>query len=64
MVQWEQVGWVFPEWMTNKNPQWGASDFWAPELHVVDQRWSLGNNIISLIDAMVEWDVLIIMLLL
>lgn len=38
LVHWNQVAWVFPDWLANKNPVWASEDFWAPELHVVGGR--------------------------
>ena len=46
LMNWDQIAWVFPDWQANKNPQWAVQDFWAPEIHIVNGRWSCLHNVI------------------
>eukprot|EP01063_Lacrimia_lanifica_P013482 TRINITY_DN2011_c0_g1_i3.p1 TRINITY_DN2011_c0_g1~~TRINITY_DN2011_c0_g1_i3.p1 ORF type:complete len:358 (+),score=125.90 TRINITY_DN2011_c0_g1_i3:95-1168(+) len=36
LVNWEEVGHVFPQWQAKKNPAWATTDFWAPDLQKVN----------------------------
>lgn len=38
LVNWNFVGHIFPQ-NNSDSPKWAASDFWAPEIHVVDGRY-------------------------
>jgi len=35
LVNWTQIGYIFPDYKNNKNPSWASTDFWAPELHLI-----------------------------